>query len=215
MLNHQAVCCLQELEGVEVFGVVQGGDIQDERLRSARETAKRPVAGFCLDGLQTGAVDQNLRTQLISAVTKELPEDKPRSDLLMNVWEMWSLITDTTRGDYWLWGSPGSHEIKTSQPKGGVEVGRSNNPQCCCVIHHLDFSEVCVTHAGFVFTKQPHISLEMLHFFLPYSWSWNHRSMPAGIKSNDFQINKCLQSDVFNQISWSIKAAAEDYCQDF
>lgn len=50
----------------------------EERVRSARETAKRPVAGFCLDGLQTGSVDQALRTQLITSMTKELPEDKPR-----------------------------------------------------------------------------------------------------------------------------------------
>uniref|UniRef100_UPI0037E7FC46 queuine tRNA-ribosyltransferase accessory subunit 2 isoform X2 n=1 Tax=Semicossyphus pulcher TaxID=241346 RepID=UPI0037E7FC46 len=82
-LAHLDECLLvhqksQELEGVEVFGVVEGGDILEERLRSAKETAKRPVAGFCLDGLQTGAMDQNLRTQLITAVTKELPEDKPR-----------------------------------------------------------------------------------------------------------------------------------------
>ncbi|KAM3593867.1 uncharacterized protein V6R79_024092 [Siganus canaliculatus] len=67
-----------ELEGVEVFGVVEGGDILDERVRSARETSKRPVAGFCLDGLQSGYMDQALRTQLITAVTKELPEEKPR-----------------------------------------------------------------------------------------------------------------------------------------
>ncbi|XP_047204972.1 queuine tRNA-ribosyltransferase accessory subunit 2 isoform X1 [Girardinichthys multiradiatus] len=68
----------QELDGVGVFGVVEGGDILEERVRSARETAKRPVAGFCLDGFQTGAMDQALRSQLITAVTKELPEDKPR-----------------------------------------------------------------------------------------------------------------------------------------
>ncbi|KAI3355272.1 hypothetical protein L3Q82_018126 [Scortum barcoo] len=82
-LAHLDECLLvhqksQELKGVEVFGVVEGGDILEERVRSARETAKRPVAGFCLDGLRTGAVDQALRTQLITAVTKELPEDKPR-----------------------------------------------------------------------------------------------------------------------------------------
>ncbi|XP_070842093.1 queuine tRNA-ribosyltransferase accessory subunit 2 [Chaetodon trifascialis] len=82
-LAHLDECLLvhqksQELEGVEVFGVVEGGDILEERVRSARETAKRPVAGFCLDGLQTGSMDQILRTQLITAVTKELPEDKPR-----------------------------------------------------------------------------------------------------------------------------------------
>ncbi|XP_028289374.1 queuine tRNA-ribosyltransferase accessory subunit 2 isoform X2 [Parambassis ranga] len=82
-LAHLDECLLlhqksQELEGVEVFGVVEGGDILEERLRSARETAKRPVAGFCLDGLQSGSMDQTLRTQLITALTKELPEDKPR-----------------------------------------------------------------------------------------------------------------------------------------
>ncbi|XP_029385424.1 queuine tRNA-ribosyltransferase accessory subunit 2 isoform X2 [Echeneis naucrates] len=68
----------QDLQGVEVFGVVEGGDILEERARSARETAKRPVAGFCLDGFQTGSMDQTLRTQLIKAIAKELPEDKPR-----------------------------------------------------------------------------------------------------------------------------------------
>ncbi|KAG7225019.1 hypothetical protein INR49_014474 [Caranx melampygus] len=82
-LAHLDECLLahqnsQELEGVQVFGVVEGGDILEERVRSARETAKRPVAGFCLDGLQTGSMDQALRSQLIAAVTKELPEDKPR-----------------------------------------------------------------------------------------------------------------------------------------
>ncbi|XP_042365942.1 queuine tRNA-ribosyltransferase accessory subunit 2 isoform X2 [Plectropomus leopardus] len=82
-LAHLDECLLlhqksQELEGVEVFGVVEGGDILEERVRSARETAKRPVAGFCLDGLQTGSMDPALRTQLITAVSKELPEDKPR-----------------------------------------------------------------------------------------------------------------------------------------
>lgn len=83
--NHQTVCHSQELEGVEVFGVVEGGDILEERVRSARETAKRPVAGFCLDGFQTGSMNQALRTQLITAVAKELPEDKPRSVLLVSV----------------------------------------------------------------------------------------------------------------------------------
>ncbi|KAF3703607.1 Queuine tRNA-ribosyltransferase accessory subunit 2 [Channa argus] len=82
-LAHLDECLLvhqnsQELEGVEVFGMVEGGDILEERIRSARETAKRPVAGFCLDGLQTGSLQQDLRTQLTAAVTKELPENKPR-----------------------------------------------------------------------------------------------------------------------------------------
>ncbi|KAG7273339.1 hypothetical protein CRUP_030237 [Coryphaenoides rupestris] len=67
-----------ELQGAEVLGVVEGGDNLDERLRSARETAKRPVGGFCLDGFQTGAMERSLRTRLIAAVARELPEDKPR-----------------------------------------------------------------------------------------------------------------------------------------
>ncbi|XP_008306183.1 queuine tRNA-ribosyltransferase accessory subunit 2 isoform X2 [Cynoglossus semilaevis] len=82
-LAHLDECLLlhqksQELEGAEVFGVVQGGDILEERERSARETAKRPVAGFCLDGFQSDSMDQSLRTQLIAAVSRVLPEDKPR-----------------------------------------------------------------------------------------------------------------------------------------
>lgn len=60
------------------MGVVEGGDVLEERVRSAKETAKRPVGGFCLDGLQTGSMDQHLRTQLITAVTEQLPEEKPR-----------------------------------------------------------------------------------------------------------------------------------------
>ncbi|XP_033841976.1 queuine tRNA-ribosyltransferase accessory subunit 2 [Periophthalmus magnuspinnatus] len=75
LLEHQTT---PELEGMEVFGVVEGGDILEERVRSAKETAKRPVVGFCLDGLQTGSMDQGLRTELISAVNRELPEHKPR-----------------------------------------------------------------------------------------------------------------------------------------
>ena len=92
MFNHQPVCHCQELEGVEVFGVVEGGDVLEERVRSARETAKRPVAGFCLDSLRAGSIDPALRTQLITAVTKELPEDKPRSALLVTAWEICVLI---------------------------------------------------------------------------------------------------------------------------
>ena len=37
--------CLQELAQSEILGVLAGGHSSYERLRSARETAKRPVAG--------------------------------------------------------------------------------------------------------------------------------------------------------------------------
>ncbi|XP_029104552.1 queuine tRNA-ribosyltransferase accessory subunit 2 [Scleropages formosus] len=82
-LTHLDECVLlhqktAELVGAELFGVVEGADVREERVRSARETAKRPVGGFVLDGFQSGVMDQALRAQLIAAVTAELPRDKPR-----------------------------------------------------------------------------------------------------------------------------------------
>lgn len=50
----------------------------EERLRSARETAKRPVGGFLLDGFQGNPTVTETRLHLLSSVTAELPEDKPR-----------------------------------------------------------------------------------------------------------------------------------------
>lgn len=50
----------------------------EERLRSARETAKRPVGGFLLDGFQGNPATLETRLYLLSSVTAELPEDKPR-----------------------------------------------------------------------------------------------------------------------------------------
>lgn len=50
----------------------------EERLRSARETAKRPVGGFVLDGFHSAAMDQDVRLQLIKATSAELPQEKPR-----------------------------------------------------------------------------------------------------------------------------------------
>ncbi|CAN2387746.1 queuine tRNA-ribosyltransferase [Pristimantis euphronides] len=61
-----------------VIGAIEGGDLQEERLRSARETAKRPVSGFLLDAFQGNSVSLEAKLNLISAVTAELPEDKPR-----------------------------------------------------------------------------------------------------------------------------------------
>ncbi|XP_072254521.1 queuine tRNA-ribosyltransferase accessory subunit 2 [Pyxicephalus adspersus] len=76
--------CLQllgknnELKEKVVIGAIEGGDLLDERLRSARETAKRPVGGFLLDGFQGSAMTSETKLNLISSVTAELPEEKPR-----------------------------------------------------------------------------------------------------------------------------------------
>ncbi|XP_004373727.2 queuine tRNA-ribosyltransferase accessory subunit 2 isoform X1 [Trichechus manatus latirostris] len=76
--------CLQLQEKSEVLqksliiGVIEGGDVMEERLRSARETAKRPVGGFLLDGFQGNLMATEIGLHLLSSVTAELPEDKPR-----------------------------------------------------------------------------------------------------------------------------------------
>ncbi|XP_029433595.1 queuine tRNA-ribosyltransferase accessory subunit 2 isoform X2 [Rhinatrema bivittatum] len=61
-----------------LIGAIEGGDVLEERLRSARETATRPVGGFLLDGFQGEAMNKDHRLRLVAAVTGELPEDKPR-----------------------------------------------------------------------------------------------------------------------------------------
>uniref|UniRef100_A0A8C8RB81 Queuine tRNA-ribosyltransferase accessory subunit 2 n=1 Tax=Pelusios castaneus TaxID=367368 RepID=A0A8C8RB81_9SAUR len=76
--------CLQlqakspELQGSVMVGVIEGGDVLEERRRSARETAKRPVGGFLLDGFQGHAMARDTKLKLVASVTAELPEDKPR-----------------------------------------------------------------------------------------------------------------------------------------
>ncbi|KAF6121333.1 queuine tRNA-ribosyltransferase accessory subunit 2 [Phyllostomus discolor] len=66
------------LQKSTIIGVIEGGDVMEERLRSARETAKRPVGGFLLDGFQGNPATLETRLNLLSSVTAELPEDKPR-----------------------------------------------------------------------------------------------------------------------------------------
>ncbi|XP_070532814.1 queuine tRNA-ribosyltransferase accessory subunit 2-like [Ptychodera flava] len=68
----------QELKDTQVFGVIEGGDISDERLRSVRETAKRPVSGFVLDGFHGDSVTSEVDKDLLLVTLAELPEDKPR-----------------------------------------------------------------------------------------------------------------------------------------
>uniref|UniRef100_V9KQI7 Queuine tRNA-ribosyltransferase accessory subunit 2 n=1 Tax=Callorhinchus milii TaxID=7868 RepID=V9KQI7_CALMI len=66
------------LKNTEIIGVVEGGDVLEERLRSVRETIKRPVGGFLLDGFHGDDVPNDFKLSLLSSVTAELPEEKPR-----------------------------------------------------------------------------------------------------------------------------------------
>jgi len=60
-----------------IFGVVEGSRFLDQRIKSAKDTALRPVAGFIIGGLETGETPQE-RATVLDAVLKNLPDDKPR-----------------------------------------------------------------------------------------------------------------------------------------
>ncbi|CAG8619483.1 4414_t:CDS:2, partial [Racocetra persica] len=64
-------------EGIQVFGVVTGHDKHEERVRSARETAKRNVAGFVLNGFDPDMTSKE-RLDLMKVSLKHLPKNKPR-----------------------------------------------------------------------------------------------------------------------------------------
>lgn len=59
------------------LGVIEGGLDLAERRRSAEETAKRPVAGFLIDGLLCGETDEQFK-DILTVVSTALPRDKPR-----------------------------------------------------------------------------------------------------------------------------------------
>jgi len=73
----------ENLKTVTVFGTIQGSFDHKERVRSAVETAERPVDGFVLDGFANYGPQKepfnvdDLRTLLIETLAK-LPKDKPR-----------------------------------------------------------------------------------------------------------------------------------------
>ncbi|XP_030853007.1 queuine tRNA-ribosyltransferase accessory subunit 2 isoform X3 [Strongylocentrotus purpuratus] len=68
----------EKLRQSDILGVIEGGQILDERQRSAKETALRPVSGFVLDALADQQMDSSVKFELIEAVLKELPDSKTR-----------------------------------------------------------------------------------------------------------------------------------------
>lgn len=94
----------QGLKRAEIFGVVEGGDILEERLRSARETGKRPVGGFVLDGFHSAAMDQDVRVQLIKAASAELPQEKPSSHSNTPFHQQPIATTSSLPGNWKCWG---------------------------------------------------------------------------------------------------------------
>ncbi len=82
-------------KGHGIFGIVQGGDDEDLRLRSAAGLTSIGFHGYALGGLAVGE-PQEVMLRVISATTPALPEDKPR--YLMGVGTPHDIIEAIARG---------------------------------------------------------------------------------------------------------------------
>jgi len=69
---------LSDEEKAGIFGVIEGSNSLELRVRSATETAKRSVAGFVLGGLDVGESSSE-RVPIVRAVLEKLPAEKPRA----------------------------------------------------------------------------------------------------------------------------------------
>ncbi|GAB1606964.1 queuine tRNA-ribosyltransferase accessory subunit 2-like [Argonauta hians] len=89
------------LKNTAVFGVVEGGFLKNERERSAKNTATRPVQGFVIEGFhRSGATSENVptekMTEVLQHVISNLPEDKPR--LMQSVWSPLKVLEAVQQG---------------------------------------------------------------------------------------------------------------------
>lgn len=82
-------------KGQGLYGIVQGGDQPDLRIRSAEELAKLPFEGFSVGGLAVGE-PQDVMLQMLEITTPVMPVDKPR--YLMGVGTPDDLLESVKRG---------------------------------------------------------------------------------------------------------------------
>ena len=78
-----------------LFGIVQGGEYQDLREYSAKETVKMAFDGYAIGGTSVGE-DKDTMYRMIDYAIKYLPEDKPR--YLMGVGDPFDLFEGVERG---------------------------------------------------------------------------------------------------------------------
>jgi len=78
-----------------MFGIVQGGEFQDLREYSAKETVKLDFDGYSIGGTSVGE-DKETMMKMIDYGIKYLPEDKPR--YLMGVGEPTDIFEGVLRG---------------------------------------------------------------------------------------------------------------------
>lgn len=73
--------CIEEkaksksLISCNLLGVIEGSSSETQRIRSAKETSKRPVAGFVLEGFSSSVCNW---CALLEKTLEFLPDDKPR-----------------------------------------------------------------------------------------------------------------------------------------
>ena len=82
-------------KGQGLYGIVQGGDQQDLRIRSAEELGKMPFEGYSVGGLAVGE-PQDVMLSMLDITTPVMPVDKPR--YLMGVGTPDDLLESVKRG---------------------------------------------------------------------------------------------------------------------
>ncbi|MBT1154761.1 tRNA guanosine(34) transglycosylase Tgt [Aminobacter anthyllidis] len=81
--------------GKAMFGIVQGGDIPDMRVRSAQALKALDLKGYAVGGLAVGE-PQEVMLDMLDITCPELPEEKPR--YLMGVGTPDDIIKSVARG---------------------------------------------------------------------------------------------------------------------
>ncbi|WFE87554.1 tRNA guanosine(34) transglycosylase Tgt [Roseibium porphyridii] len=82
-------------KGQGLYGIVQGGDQPDLRIRSAQELGKMPFEGYSVGGLAVGE-PQEVMLSMLDITTPVMPTDKPR--YLMGVGTPDDLLESVKRG---------------------------------------------------------------------------------------------------------------------
>lgn len=84
-----------EQEGKAMFGIVQGGDFEDLRVRSAQALRAMDLKGYAIGGLAVGE-PQEVMLRMLEITCPELPQDKPR--YLMGVGTPQDILRSVQRG---------------------------------------------------------------------------------------------------------------------
>ncbi|MDA4632507.1 tRNA-guanine transglycosylase, partial [Escherichia coli] len=81
--------------GKAMFGIVQGGDVPDLRIRSAQALKAMDLKGYAVGGLAVGE-PQEVMLDMLDVTCPELPEEKPR--YLMGVGTPDDILKSVARG---------------------------------------------------------------------------------------------------------------------